>query len=183
MAETEWLCTKEMANVAGIAVSSLRDHVRYGFKKVMKDEKGNLYFDKEAFLEWHKTHSAAAKAAKGHKVIYKIDLNSLTEPLHEDYKDYTEEELNFIKENKCQYCMYSLVLGFANSEGLNYPSKLCCGYQLQTHKVRPTRSELCQLYLNNGDDICVTEWDSMVSKNRKRKLINDKRKKAGIEEI
>lgn len=60
--------------------------------------------------------------------------------LHENWKDYTKEEINEIVNTKCKYCKYKC-------GSLQAITNIFCDYLSITGKRRETRPEDCQHYL------------------------------------
>ena len=83
-------------------------------------------------------------------------------PLHENWRDYTKEELALIKKEKCSKCAFKGKLDGCSPLVENQT----CDYQLITHNVRPHRPELCEMYKLNRDGSLKEEW---MPKKKRRK--------------
>lgn len=106
----------------------------------------------------------------------KIDFDKLTKPLHEKWSEYTNQEHQTIKKAKCQKCLYSMTWDSAARSSGRFTTGICCGYEILTHKVRPTRPELCKLHLIT-DPVDIDILDEYRTMSPKRKIVREARKR------
>ena len=64
----------------------------------------------------------------------------MSEKLVRDWKDYSVDEINEIKKEKCQKCRYAACHGGTDISGVT------CDYLLRTGVRRPCRPEDCELW-------------------------------------
>lgn len=184
MEETvQWLSVKDIVKAFGFKTkNSVYYHINHGFKDIkLNDVDGTVLVNKEAFGKWHKEHNMQENfyknTPKGNK---EVNLKKLKGPLHEKMSEYTREELNSIKKQRCRFCYYSMVMDVNRATTNNYADGICCYYQVLTHKERPTRAELCQLYLSDGSDILPVSKSSESDLDRRKKIIDGIRRKEGL---
>lgn len=67
----------------------------------------------------------------------------MKKPLHENWRDYTEDEINDIKEEKCKKCQYSAPFQYSYCADKKH---IMCDYLGKTGHMRGCRPEQCEHY-------------------------------------